>query len=573
MPHQRSGAQMAPSAFRTDPSPARLVMDDLLAHLRRTSRIVGAGDGVWRLVDAFVGLASAELTPASVLDRIVEVARTMVDAEYAALDVIGDGGRQGEFVHVGTDDAAAERISGLPERNGVLGLLVREPDVLLLEPSQHPASVDFPAHHPPMMSFLGAPITVRDTVYGNLYLSDAREGRGFTGEDIELLTALAGVAGVAIDNALLHDRSLRRERWLAATRDVAGALLRGTDTTQVLARVAASARDLADADVSTVAVVDDGGQRLTIVAADGRHAARLHGRQFSSEGTLDGGVLANGRATTTDLTSNGRADEPIAGVDGFGPAMCFPLVARARSVGTLTVARDKAGSLFGGDDIHCAKGFAEQAALVLDYGHAQAERRLVAVNDERDRIGHDLHDLVLQRLFAAGLTVAGVLQQVDGGVAERLDDVVGQIDAAIQDLRSSIFGLHARPDRVARLTTQIDEICSLAEAALGFAPACEIDPAVDAAVTDELAPDLLAVTRETLTNVARYARASNVRLRLRVGDGICLEVAHDGRGFAPGERTSGIANMRARAERLGGSLTIAEAAKGGTEITWRVPLR
>lgn len=171
-----------------------------------------------------------------------------------------------------------ERIGGLPEGHGI-GLLVREPEVLLLEDlSQHPASVGFPAHHPPTTSFLGVPITVRDTVYGNLYLTDSREGRGFTGEDIELVTALAGVAGVAIDNARLHDRSLRRERWLAATRDVAGALLRGTDTTQVLARVAARARDLADADVGTVAVVDDGGQQLTIVAADRRHAARLRDR-------------------------------------------------------------------------------------------------------------------------------------------------------------------------------------------------------------------------------------------------------------------------------------------------------
>ena len=181
-------------------------------------------------------------------------------------------------------------------------------------------------------------------MYGNLYLSDSREGRGFTDEDVELVTALAGVAGVAIDNAQLHDRSLRRERWLAATRDVAAALLRGTDTTQVLTRVAARARDLADAEIGTVAVVVDGGQQLTIVAADGRQAARLRGRQFSSEGTVDGDVLASGRAATTDLTSDDRADEPLANVDGFGPAMCF---ARGGSVGTLTVARDKAGSPFG----------------------------------------------------------------------------------------------------------------------------------------------------------------------------------------------------------------------------------
>jgi signal transduction histidine kinase len=566
---------MAPSAFRTDsPPPPRVVMDDLLAELRRTSRIIGARDGVWRPIDAFVGLASAELTLASMLGRIVEVAREVIDAEYAALGVTVDGGGLRKFVHVGTDAATVERIGELPEGHGILEFLVREPDVLLLEDlSQHPASVGFAIHHPPI-SFLGVPITVRDTVCGSLYLSDSREGRGFTDEHVELVTALASVAGVAIDSAWLHDRSLRRERWLEATRDVAGALLRGTDTMQVLARVAACARDLADADVGTVAVVDDGDQQLTIVAADGRHAARLRGRQFSLESTIDGDVLASGRAATTDLTSDDRAGEPIAEVDGFGPAMCFPLVAHGRGVGTLTVARDKAGSPFDTDDIQFAEGFAEQAALALDYGRAQAERRLVAVYDERDRIGHDLQDLVIQRLFAAGLNLEGLVEWVvDDDIAERLDDAVDQIDAAIHDLRSSIFGLRARRDMGARLTTQIDEICRLAAAALGFAPACEIDPAADAAVTDELAPDLLAVVRETLTNVARHARASSVRLRLRVDDGICLEVADDGRGIAPGERLSGIANMRARAERLGGSMNTTKAAAGGTEIIWRVPSR
>jgi signal transduction histidine kinase len=551
-----------------------LAVDDLLAELPRRSRdAVVASDGLWRLVEALVGIASAELTLASVLDRIVGVAREMVDAENAALGVIGDGQGLREFVHVGMDAATVERIGKLPEGRGILGLVIREPEVLrLADLAQHPASAGFPAHHPQMTSFLGVPITVRDRIYGNLYLTDSREGHSFTDEDVELTTALAGVAGVAIDHAWLHDQSLRRERWLEATRDVAGALLRGTDTTQVLARVAARARNLADADVGTVAIVDDGDQQLTIAAADGRHAELLRGRQFSRESTIDDDVLASGRAATTDLSSDGRRDQPLASVDDLGPAMCFPLVAHGRRLGTLTVAREKGGSPFDNDDVHFAEGFAEQATLALDYGHAQAERRLVAVYDERDRIGFDLHDLVIQRLFAAGLKLEGLLERVvDNDVAERLDDVVDQIDAAIQDLRSSIFGLHARRERSTCLTTQIDEICGMAEAALGFAPVCDIDPAADAAVTDELAPDLLAVARETLTNVARHAQASSVQLRLRVDEGICLEVVDDGRGFAPGARASGIANMRARAERLGGSMKIAQAAAGGTEVTWSVP--
>jgi signal transduction histidine kinase len=556
-------------------APSRLALDDLLEELLlRTRQIVGVRDGLWKLIEAVVSVASAELSLAAVLDRIVAVCRDMVDAEYAALGVIAEAGGLREFVHAGMADTTAARIGHLPEGHGILGLLIREPQVLRLEElSAHPASVGFPANHPPMGTFLGVPIEVRGRIYGNLYLTN-RRGGGFTDDDVRLVTTLAAAAGVAIDNARLHEEALRRQRWLVATTDVAGELLRGGDTTQVLNLLATRARELSDAATATLVVADDG--ELAVVAADGLHAGQLRSRSFPVRGSLSGDVLVSGRAMALDdLTADEHTDEPLAAVGGFGPAMFLPLEVRGRRLGALCVAREKGQEAFSDEDLRLAEAFAAQAALALDYGDAQTERRRLAVYDERERIGHDLHDLVIQRLFATGLALDAVTGRVtDQVVSQRLQDAVDEIDAAIRDLRSSIFGLHARRGGMTKLTRRIEEICATAQATLGFAPDCDLDPAVDTVVSDELAPDLLAVVRETLTNVSRHAHASQVRLRLHVDDdSVLLEVVDNGRGLPPTGRRSGIANMRARAERLRGSMDIGRAATGGTYVRWSAPVR
>ena len=558
-------------------APARLALDDLLAELlRRTREVVGVRDGLWRLIEAIVSVASAELSLASVLDRIVEVARDMVAAEYVALGVIGDDGGLREFVHIGMDAEVAARIGHLPEGHGILGLLIHEPQVLRLDDlSSHPSSAGFPEHHPPMGTFLGVPITARGTIYGNLYLTNRRGGHGFTDDDVELITTLGAVAGVAIDNARVHEDALRRQRWLEATRDLTGELLGGQAHAQVAALVTTRVRELAGAATGTL-VRPAGNGELVVAVADGLHADRLRKQRFSSDGSLSGSVLETGQAVALDEVSADEAlDQPLVAAGCFGPAMFLPLVARGRRLGTLAVAREKGEPPFGDEDVQLAEGFAAQAALALDYGDAQAERRRVAVYDERERIGHDLHDLVIQRLFATGLALESVSGRVtDEVVGVRVREAVDQIDDAIRDLRSSIFGLHARREGMASLTRQIEQILTTAESLLGFAPECSIDPEIDAVVSDELAPDLLAVLRETLTNVSRHAEASHAQVRLRVDDGaICLEVIDDGRGIAPTGRRSGITNMRARAERLSGTMDIGQTREGGTYVTWTVPAR
>jgi signal transduction histidine kinase len=356
---------------------------------------------------------------------------------------------------------------------------------------------------------------------------------------------------------------------------VTGELLSGGDVTQVFTLLAARARELADATTAAL-VLNASDDDLTVVAADGLHADQLRGQQFSAKGTLSEQVMITGRAVALqDLSTNDRADGALVAVGGFGAAMYLPLIARGRRLGALAVAREKGRPPFDGDNLHLAEAFAAQAALALDYGDAQAERRRAAVYDERERIGHDMHDLVIQRLFATGLTLEAVSGRVgDPGARQRLHDAVDEIDAAIGDLRSSIFGLHARRDGMTSLIRQVEEICAAVSGVLGFAPDCQIDPAVDTVVSDELAPDLLAVVRETLTNVSRHAAASHVELRLSVdNDTVRLEVSDDGRGIASTGRRSGIANMRARAERLNGVMDVGRAPTGGTYVSWTVPIQ
>lgn len=557
-------------------TPSRLALDDLLAELlRRTREVVDVRDGLWNLIEAIVSVTSTELSLASVLKRIVEVARDMVAAEYVALGVIADDGGLREFVHTGMDADVVARIGHLPEGHGILGLLIHEPQVLRLdELSNHPSSAGFPEHHPPMGSFLGVPIEARGTVYGNLYLTNRRGGHGFTDDDIELITTLAAVAGVAIDNARLHEDALRRQRWLEATRDLTGELLGGQDHKQVVALLVARICELSGGATGTL-VLPAGNGELMVAVADGLHADRLRDQRFPHKGSLSGRVLETGQAIAlSELMTEEALDQPLVAVGGFGPAMFLPLLARGRRLGTLAVAREKGEPSFGDEDVQLAEAFAAQAALALDYGDAQAERRRAAVYDERERIGHDLHDLVIQRLFATGLALESVSGRVtDQVVGVRVHEAVDQIDAAIRDLRSSIFGLHARREGMASLTRQLEEILATAETLLGFPPDTHIDPGLDAVVTDELAPDLLAVVRETLTNVSRHAQASSVELRLRVDhESVCLEIIDNGRGIAPTGRRSGITNMRARAERLNGTMDIGQTREGGTCVNWTVPI-
>lgn len=283
------------------PDKARLILpqlqlDDLLSELQsRLEAARSTRDRVHALLEAVVSIGS-ELDLESVLRRITEAATTLVEARYGALGVIGEEGEHlVQFVTVGVSDQEIEAIGHWPHGHGILGLLIREPSSLRLpDLGHHPASSGFPSNHPPMRTFLGVPIRVRDEVFGNLYLTEKAGGGQFEEEDEVVVIALATAAGVAIENARLYQETRRRERWLEASAEVSTALLSGTDPHDVTTLVAQRAQEIAEADLATVALVDEGSRQFVVEAARGEGADQLEGLRVSLEHSVAGPVYADG---------------------------------------------------------------------------------------------------------------------------------------------------------------------------------------------------------------------------------------------------------------------------------------
>ncbi|MFI6347371.1 GAF domain-containing protein [Streptomyces sp. NPDC050560] len=559
------------------PAVPQLRLDELLEGLQaQVAQVRAARDRVHSLLDAVLSIGS-ELDLDVVLRRITESAVAVVDARYGALGVLGDEGRIRRFITVGVDEETIAAIGHYPEGQGILGLLIREPEPLrLADLGRHPDSVGFPAGHPPMTTFLGAPVRVRDRVFGNLYLTDKRGGAEFDDDDEAVLRTLAAAAGVAIENARLYDDSRRRERWLTASSELTRSLLSGTDPDEVLRRTAATVRDLSGADLVTLAVPFEGGE-LVIEAADGVGAERVRGLALAAT-TLAARVYRAGEPfTSAALSEEAQAGGGSAALLDLGPGFLLPLGGGERVRGVLQVAGLPGQPEFSDSVIAMVSGFADQVALTLEIAEHRREAERLMVLTDRDRIARDLHDLAIQRLFAAGLTLNSVLGRVADRpeVTERVQRVVDDLDDTIKTVRGTIYALR-ESDRSAAggLRTSLLAEADQAAAVLGFAPALRMTGLLDTDVPAGHAGHLLAVLRETLSNAARHSGATSVEITVGTdGTELRLRVADNGTGFDPGAvRQSGLDNLRRRAADLGGSLTIARGEPTGTRMEWTVPL-
>jgi signal transduction histidine kinase len=562
-------------AAQPTPEPAPLTearLDELLgAVLTRVTGVLDAQERLRGLLDAVVGI-NADLSLERALERIVRAACTLADAEYGALGVLGGGpGRRlREFVTHGLSAEQRAAIGDLPAGHGILGLIIDRPEPLRLPVlGQHPSSYGFPAHHPPMQTFLGVPIRIRDRVFGNLYLTEKRGGSMFTVEDEEVVVALAAAAGVVIENARLYEDATVRRRWLEAAAEVSSALLTDTDGAAALTRVAARAMDVPGADTAAVLVPADDG-RLQVVAVAGLPEDDLVGTNFETPGThLEAGVAT--AVVLPDVAGDRLAPLELLG-GAAGSMVLVPLRTSVARYGVLVVGwSPSAEQAFLDTDVRLIEAYADQAALAMQVAQGREDRSRLAVFEDRDRIGRDLHDLVIQRLFAIGLTLenAGRLAERPE-VTTRLSTAVDDIDATIKDIRRTIFELSA-PAESRDLRAELGDALEVVAPALGFLPHLTTVGPVDAAVSDEVRGHLLAVLREALANAARHAEASEVEVVVAVGDEVVLTVRDDGVGYRPGERRSGVRNMTERAETLGGTCTVAAHADGGTELVWRVP--
>jgi signal transduction histidine kinase len=533
---------------------SRVRLDELLQEMQnRVGDIVTSRERLRALLDAVVGIGT-DLDLNSTLQRIVEAACALADARYGALGVLApDRNSLSDFVTHGIDPAAHARIGDLPTGRGVLGLLITEPrPVRLPDITRHPNSYGFPPNHPPMHSFLGVPVRTRDQIFGNLYLAEKRTAAQFTDDDEEIVVALAAAAGVAIDNARLYELAQRRQRWLAAASEITGVLLGTVRRTEALRLIARRAREVADARMVLVLLLESDSDRYRIEVVEGGDPA------------MTGKVLPAFDDSYRLVENLGDAAEwPCEVPDG--PALVAPL--RSGSQGVLIVSGPAST-----DDASLLSTFADQAALALERARAQEERELLAVLEDRERIARDLHDVVIQRLFATGMQLQGAMAPgVKPEVINRINAAVDDLDATIKDIRRSIFEL--RGPVGATLRTELRDTCDAALDTLGFRPTLETSGPVESAVPDDIVPELIAVLREALSNVARHARASSVRVSVRVADRqVILQVEDDGVGVDPALARGGVVNMGERAGDLGGAFEIGPRPDGGTLVTWRVPI-
>ncbi|GEP38186.1 histidine kinase [Nocardioides psychrotolerans] len=560
------------------PALAETGFDDLLREV--LNRVHGVLDeqARWQLLlDAVVTMA-ADLSLDGLLSRIVRIAGDLAGARYAALGVLGDGPdrRLRLFVTHGATEEQIREIGDLPTGHGLLGLIIDRPEPLRLHDiAEHAASYGFPANHPPMRSFLGVPVRIRDKVFGNLYLTEKVGGGDFTLQDEEIVVALAAAAGVALENARLHEEAALRQRWLAATAEIAALLSAAPAGPESLQLVVDRARAVSGADLAWIVAGADV-ESLELQVVSGAKADLVAMSEISLESSLAGHVVRAGVAITVeDMALDPRAVDvtTLLGWPAVGPAIVVPLRSSEAMEGALALGwtRERLSG-YQSLDPTLPASFAEQATLALQVARGREDQQRLALFEDRDRIGRDLHDLVIQRLFAIGLSLESASPLADRPeLRTRLSAAVDDLDATIKDIRRSIFALSAL-DEATDVQAEVTRIVDRAATTLTFTPSLRFEGPVRTRITTQVVPDVLAVLGESLSNAARHSGASAVDVLLSAVDDVRLVVRDDGRGVPQDVTESGLSNMRQRAERLGGRCTITSTPGGGTTVEWSVPL-
>ncbi|MEI6252892.1 MAG: GAF domain-containing sensor histidine kinase [Mycobacteriaceae bacterium] len=559
---------------------------DTLSQLRLRELLVEVQDRVDQIVkgrDRLDGLVQAMLVVTSGLDldqtleTIVRTATKLVGARYGALGVRGDQ-EIVEFVVAGIDEETRRRIGPPPSGRGVLGLLLQDPKPIRLDDIRmHPDSVGFPANHPPMHTFLGVPVRIHDEIYGNLYLTEKAGGEPFREDDEVLVEALAAAAGIAIANARLYEQSRARQAWIEATRDIATELLRGTEPGRVFRLIADQALRLNDAHAVLVAVpLDDEApgtsdvDELVVVETAGSAADPRSAASITLVDNVIGATFTNRTPQRLTAAQAAAALGPAFGSEA-GPALLLPLQTTDTVAGVLVVLRDRDAREFSEEQLTMMAAFADQATLAWQLANTQHRMRELDVVSDRERIARDLHDHVIQRLFAAGLSLQGAIPRARSAeVQQRLTDTVDELQAVIQEIRTTIFDLHGGSSGTTRLRQRIsDAVSSFSgqglRAGVHFVgPLSVVDPT--------LADHAEAVVREAVSNAVRHAQAHTLTVTVRVEDELTCEIVDNGCGMPPNVTASGLNNLRSRAEEVGGTLQVTDAPGGGTVVRWSAPL-
>jgi signal transduction histidine kinase len=537
--------------------------------------IVGSTrDRMDALLDAVQSVSSG-LDLDATLRRIVQAAMELVDARYGALGVLDQHGMLSRFVPVGIDDATRELIGPLPTGHGVLGVVIEDDKPLRLgDLAQHPMSVGFPERHPPMRTFLGVPVRAHGEVFGRLYLTEKAGGQEFTDDDETVVLALAGAAGVAIDNAHQYQQARRRQQWLEATSQVTAELLADGDPVEALQLIASNAQELTSADYTLIAVPADPHQgaettELTVTVCVGVGTERLTGRRIPVRGSTTGAVFAD----HTPRSVPHLAFDVAAGLGiDLGPALALPLGVDDSLTGVLLTVRGPGSPTFTDDELHLVATFADQAALALQRVHTQTARRELEVLADRDRIARDLHEHVIGQLFAIGLALNGIHRRVKpADLAHRLNTQIDELDRVIRDIRTVIFDLHTEPGSRPRLRNELTSIIDELTSDISLRTVVRLSGPLDN-VPAGLAQHAHAVVREGISNTVKHANAHDLTITVTVDDTITITITDDGDGIGQTTPRNGLHNLTQRAHQAHGSCHLTRPDTGGTRLTWTAPL-
>jgi len=530
-----------------------------------------------QLLHIVLGISS-DLDLDATLDRIVDAARALTGARYGALAVRADDGRMLSFIHHGMDAATVTTIGHLPVGKGLLSIPLDEtPALRLAELAHHPSAVGFPADHPAMHAFLGVPITVRDSVFGSLYLTHDEPGRTFSESDEVAARMLASAAAAAIDNAQLYERVRTNARWMRASRAIVTALLSESEPLlRPMQLIAERACELSDAEQAIVLVPDEDGAAATgptmlvVSTAVGVHADEVVGQRVPIDGSTSGEVFRSGRSVITESFRH-----PIQAFTDVGqrPAIAMPLTAEGTTLGVIVVARNASGAPFDTGYLNLVSDFASHAAIAMALAAGRRRERDLTLLADRERIAHDLHDHVIQRLFAAGLNLQGsIARSTSPDVNARLARTVDDLQETIETIRSTIFELQSPTAGTAGFRKRLEKLVADLTHDRSLVTALRISGPLGA-VADTIADHAEAVAAEAISNTVRHSGAARIDIAVTVADTFVLEITDDGTGIPPtNDRASGLANMRRRAEMLGGVCEIGAAKDGGTTVHWAVPL-
>lgn len=569
-------ASSQPPPAAAPASLAGLRLDELLSELQdRLTEIAKTRDRMQGLLDAVLAIG-AGLELDGTLRRITQTAVELVDARYGALGVLGSAGGLSQFIHVGIDDVTRAQMGELPQGKGLLGELIENPHLIrLADLAEHPSSVGFPPNHPHMRSFLGVPVRVRDEVFGNLYLTEKIGEAGFTVDDEVVLQALAAAAGVAIENARLFEETRMRERWQSASAEVNSHLLGSGAGDDALLVIVERAKELSASDGVLILLNDPRSPGITVARAGaGAHTAALLNAGLELSEPVINGVVTTGEPAVVADIGQALPAWPELTEQGYGPAVLVPLGPPKQVTGLLLAMRTAGQAGFAADQMPVLVSFADQTALALQLADQQRAQRQLDLLADRDRIASDLHDHVIQRLFATGMSLQGVVRRVtDQEARRRVVNAISQLDDTVHDIRTSIFDLHtSQMDAAHSLRRQMLDVVAELSAGSSVSPSIRISGAVDSLVPSDIAEHVIAVLREAVSNALRHAHATDIVVTVEAAEDLVIDVLDNGVGMPADAARSGLLNVERRADLCEGTVTIAPGPKVGTRLTWRAPL-